>query len=135
MHTAAATLTVPGWLVTIGSLIVILTAIGAALALVIASFDKSRVAKLREDVDDRNERIKFLEGENTERKEKCTFLEAELKAEQAKTKNLQELVTHKSEIEHLQTSMDTYARTITSTQSVLMQKLEDILVRLEEDAA
>jgi chromosome segregation ATPase len=92
---------IPGYVTAIGAVFALIAVLGAAFAVFRVSFTNGKINDLRGDIQDRNERIDFLEKEQTADKAKIEKLEGLLKSEQQKVKILQDLVTGREQLENL----------------------------------
>lgn len=89
----------PEWLGVIGAVLSVALALGAALALVKGSYNKARIAALREDNDDLRARIGDLDNEIERRKLKEEALDAKVAKVDSENQLLRDLVTQRAEVD------------------------------------
>lgn len=89
----------PEWLGVIGAVLSIALALGAALALVKGSYNKARIAALREDNDDLRARVGDMDNELERRKLREETLNARVDKVDSENQLLRDLVTQRAEVD------------------------------------
>lgn len=91
----------PEWLGVIGAVLSIALALGAALALVKGSYNKARIAALREDNDDLRARVGDLDSELERQKLRDQTREAKIAKVDSENQLLRDMVTQRAEVDRV----------------------------------
>jgi len=100
----------PEWLGVIGAFLSVALALGAGLALVKGSYNKARIAALREDNDDLRARVGDMAAELERRKLQEETLSARVSKVDSENQLLRDMVTQRAEVERVNNSLAEHHR-------------------------